>query len=246
MSYEFELFLLAVLFYLYDSSVLLYSNEAVLIRDRRHHWTAATGMAGFMFAGRVLCVLNPFTPHCPSFRLNWNLYSLEAGASDQSWSERTRQLNALAPLTGVAGVSLYVILPLGLFTALGPYAILPALAALYGSAGLALYHVHRQRLLAAPNRKRFIGFAFECLACPPFAVNMVRRITLADRISEPLPLAAVRLLDAGGWAHLRGHCLARLGDALQGAAEHSAEAHLLEAQIRRLSALKRDAERGSS
>lgn len=239
MSYELELFLLAALFYLYDSSVLLYSNEAVLICDRAQHWTAATGWAGFIFAGRVLCVLNPFTPHYPSFRSNWNLYSLEAGASDESWSERTQQLKALAPLLGVAGVALYVILPLGLFTALGPYAILPALAALYGSTGLALRHVHRQKLLAAPGRKRFVGFAFECLACPPFAVNMVRRITLANRISEPLPLAAVRLLDAAGWAHLRAHCLARLGDALQRAAEHSDEAHLLEAQMRRLSALDR-------
>ena len=70
------LFGLAVFFYLYDSTVLLYSNEAVLACDSRRRWSAATGMAGFLLAGRTLCLLNPFTPHWPSFRLRWDYHSL--------------------------------------------------------------------------------------------------------------------------------------------------------------------------
>ena len=237
LAYEAQLFLLAVLFYLYDSSVLLYSNEAVLTCDRAQRWTATTGRAGLIFAGRALRVLNPFTPHRPSFRLSWNFHSLESSVSDRGWSERARDLDALAPMTLTAGIALYGLLPLGLFTALGAYAILPALAALYGSTLLALRQVHRQKLLVAFGRNHFVGFAFECLACPPFAVNMVRRVTLAKRISEPLPMAAARLLDAAKWVKLRAYCLGRLDEALQLVAEHSDDEKSLEAQKQRLSTL---------
>jgi hypothetical protein len=237
LTYEVELFALAVLFYLYDSSVLLYSNEAVLTCDRARHWAATTGWVGFVLAGRVLCVLNPFTPHRPSFRLNWNFNGLESENTDPSWSERTLQLKALAPLTLTAGIALFILLPLGMFTALGRYAIIPALILMYGSTILALLKLRRMKDPAAFDRKRFFAFAFECLACPPFAVNMARRITLADRITEPLPLAAVRLLDPAGWTQVRAHCISRLEDAMQLVAVHSYEGKLLEAQKRRLSTL---------
>ena len=238
MSHEAQLFSLAILFYLYDSSALLYSNEAILTCDRTQRWRAETGWAGIVIAGRVLCMLNPFSPHRPAFRLNWDFHTLESGASDTGWSERARQLNALAPMTLAIGMALFVLLPLGLFTALGPYAVVPALVVLYGSTVLALSYVHRRGLLATRKRSRFVGFAFECLACPPFAVNMARRISLASRIAEPLPSAAVRLLDAENWGRLRAHCLSRLDDAMHLVAEDSTDKKLLVAQRERLMELQ--------
>jgi hypothetical protein len=66
---------------------------------------------------------------------------------------------------------------------------------------------------------------------------MVRRITLADGITEPVPLAAVRLLDADRWAELRDRCISRIDEAIQRAAEDSNEKKALEAQKQRLSVL---------
>ncbi len=203
MSSELELFFLIVLFYLYDSSVLLYSNEAVLTRDSRGHWSVAVGWTGFLFAGRALQVLNPFTPHRPSFRLYWNSGSTVVDTTDQSWSEPMAKLTALAPFTLTAGIGLFVVLPLGLFTALGVYADLAGMALFYGATAAALYRVKRLGLLEATDLRRFLGFAFECLACPPFGVNMVRRMALAKKISEPLPLAGARLLDPAAWGQLK-------------------------------------------
>jgi hypothetical protein len=236
LSYEVELLALAAMFYLYDSSVLLYSNEAVLICDRAQRWSAASGWIGFVLAGRSLCVLNPFTPNRPSYRLNWNFNTLESGAEDPSWSEHAGEFDKLAPLSQTAWIALYVILPLGMFTNLGAYAIVPALVLLYGSILMALIQLRRKKALIPLGRK-FWGIAFECLACPPFGVNMVRHITLGARITEPLPLAAVRLLDAAGWATLRDQCISRIDDAIQGVAEDSMEHQALEAQKQRLSEL---------
>ena len=233
MSYEIGLFGLAVLFYLYDSSVLLYSNEAVLVCDGRGRWSAATGMAGFLLAGRTLCVLNPFTPHRPSFRLRWEFNSLSHAPQSQCM-DRAQELRVLAPTTLTAGIGLYVLLPLGMFTALGAYAVIPALVLLYGSIIVSLFLVRRRNILIARGGTRFLSLAFECMACPPFGVNMVRRTTLGLEIAEPLPLAAVRLLDATGWAKLRALCVARIEDALQSVAAESQEEKSLNAQRQRL------------
>jgi hypothetical protein len=184
-----------------------------------------------------LHVLNPFTPHRPSFRLSWDFDRLVAEDKDPLWSARAQEFKQLAPTSMAAGIALFLLLPLGMFTTLGRYAVIPSLLLLYGSTLAALFQLRRRGILAALDRWRFLGFAFECLACPPFAVNIVRRITLAERISEPMPLAAVRLLDAAGWIHLRDQCLLRLDEAMQLAAENSVDQKSLEAQEQRLNAL---------
>ena len=237
MSYEVELLALAVLFYLYDSSVLLYSNEAILTCDSAQRWTATTGWIGFVLAGRSLCLLNPFTPYRPSFRLSWDFNRLEFDAKDREWPKRAQEFKSIAPLTVAAGIALFLLLPVGMFTEIGRYAVISAVVLLYGSILVALFQVRRKKILPAPGRKHFWGFAFECLACPPFAVNMIRRITLADRIAEPVPLAAVRLLVADRWAELRDRCISRIDDALLRVGEDTQEQKALEAQKQRLSVL---------
>jgi hypothetical protein len=237
LSYEVELLALAVILYLYDSSVLLYSNEAVFTCDGAGRWAVTAGWTGFVFAGRSLCVLNPFTPHRPSFRLHWDFEGSEPGNKDPSWSARVQVYQRMAPTALTAGLALFVLLPLGMFTGLGPYAVVPAVLLLYGSILVALFQARRGKILDGGSRLRFLGFTFECLACPPFGVNMVRRMTLASRIDEPVPFAAVRLLDSERWGRLREHCLSRLDEALLLAVEHSDEHKALEAQKARLSAL---------
>jgi hypothetical protein len=241
LSYELGLFGLAVFFYLYDSTVLLYSNEAILVCDGRLQWHAATGMTGFLLAGRTPCMLNPFAPHRPSFRLSWDFSSLDPQGVKSQWMERAQELKVLAPTTLTAGIGLFILLPLGMFTVLGAYAIISALVLLYGSIVVSLILVARRGLLITPGWRRLLLLAFECLACPPFGVNIVRRTTLGYRIAEPLPLAAARLLNAAGWANLREFCVARLGDALRLVSADSNEQKSLEAQRQRLLELDRGA-----
>jgi len=228
---------LAVMFYLYDSSALLFTNEVILTCGSARPWSATTGRTGYTFAGRSLCILNPFTPHRPSFRLSWDFDGLDPARDDLSWPARAQEFKKLAPMALTAGIALFVLLPLGMFTPLGAYAVVPAVLLLYGSTLLALFQLWRRRSLVALDDRRFWGLTFECLACPPFAVNLIRRITLAYRITEPVPLAAVRLLDAEDWTRLKEHCIACLDEAMQLVAEHSDQQRSLEAQKQRLRAL---------
>jgi hypothetical protein len=237
LSYEVELLGLALIFYLYDSSLLLYSNEGILTVDGMQRWSAPPGWVGLVLAGRRLCMLNPFTPHHPAYRLSWNFETLEPPAADTSWSARIHELRGLSPLPLAAGVALFVLLPMGLLTPLGALLAVPAVVLLYASIAAALIQLHRRKLPVSADRRRFIGFAFECLACPPFGVNMIRRLSLAERIEEPLPLAGARLLIEERWVSLRDQCILRLDDAVQGVADDPEALRLLKAQRERLKAL---------
>jgi hypothetical protein len=234
LSSELELFSLVVLFYLYDSSVLLYSNEAILAPESANRWSASVGWTGFVLAGRVLCMLNPFSPHKPAFRLHWDFNSLVVDTADRSWTESAAALKGLTPYTLAAGIGLFILLPLGLFTPLGLYADAAGMVLFYLATAWALYRVKRLGWFEAAGRKGFAGFAFECLACPPFGVNIVRRLSLSQRVLEPLPLAGARLLDAFSWVELRSRCVARLDEALRVAGEESGESRSLEAQKQRI------------
>jgi hypothetical protein len=234
LSYELDLIVLAVLLYLVDSSPLLYSNEMVFECNRRGAWSIAQGR--IVLAGRFLCVLNPLTPHRPSFRLHWHLTELATAGEKPVWSDFARELHALTPAVLTAGAGLFLVLPLGMFSPLGAYAVIPALLLIYGATTVALFRLYGLRDRLALPRRRYIAIAFECIACPPFAVNLVRKITLALAVTEPLPLAAKRLLSDRRWSSLRPRCLSMLNDAIE-ISDDPSERQLLEAQKVRLTAL---------
>jgi hypothetical protein len=66
---------------------------------------------------------------------------------------------------------------------------------------------------------------------------MIRHLTLAERISEPLPTAGARLLVGKRWGELRDQCVLRLDDAVRSAADNPDELKALDAQRERLKAL---------
>jgi hypothetical protein len=231
LSYESELIALAVLLYLYDSTVLLYANEAVLIRANSNRWTAATGWEGVGIANRLVYVLNPFTPHRPTFRLSWNYHSLTSESpSVQQWPQDASRLSRLTPIGPLVGLGLFIVLPTGLFTAAGSYAVIPALFMIYGSTAVGLLLLYRSKAAISLSTKGFAAIAIECLLCPPLAINVLRRATLGFHVRECVPTAAARLLLPEEWARLREHCIGRIDDAIRSLPDGAEEAEVLEAQ----------------
>jgi hypothetical protein len=235
LSYEFELVALAVLLYLYDSTVLLSANEAVFIRARRDAWQVSTGWKGFLVGGRTVCVLNPLMPYAPCAKLRWDLCAAGPTQSNETWSTELPKLIVAAPWVISAAFALFILLPLGLFTPLGIYAILTAVAVLYGSILVALVLLRRAGLLRSMSTVKFIGLIFECLACPPFGVNIIRRVALMSKVNESLLGAGQRLLTPPEWLRVRAHCVAVLDQELLACEDKAPERPALEAQRARLS-----------
>lgn len=189
-----------------------------------------------MIAGRRLCVLNPFTMYRPCARLVWNMYSPDQPVEDKSWTEEIKKLRPLAPWTVMAGLALFLLLPLGLFTLLGARAVLAAVIALYGSIFAAGVLVWRRQLVPGLQGRGLAGFLFECLACPPFGVNVIRRASLKTHVREPLLFAANRLLSAAEWDALRARCIDTLDMELGGLEGPSPERQSLEDRLAQLRA----------
>lgn len=217
LSYDVELMALAVLLFLYDSSALLYANEALLTCNERDRWRALFGWTRFVLSGRTLAVLNPFSVGQPAFRLSWQLEAPEAAGSDTGWESIARRLTALRWWARGAWCGLFVALPLGLFTPAGAPAVWMAVVLSYGSAIGGAVHLGALREALSLTGRAYALLAFEAIICPPFAANAVRRVALRQRVTESFPHAAGRLLRGEERAAARLQCEARLADEIAAA-----------------------------
>jgi hypothetical protein len=176
-SFEVLLPLGAVAFYLFDASLMLYGNELAL-EWRAPRWRVSGGMDA-MLRGRRLFLPNPLTPHALLFQVRWDTGSSDASADPTAPLEQLDR--SLAPVKGIVVALAFVLL-----------AVLPPVSWLYGAGamllavfiaaylliGVALVVVYRRRAALGLSPRRFAVLAFEALACAPFAVNLVRKISL--------------------------------------------------------------------
>jgi len=210
------LMVIAVGLYLYDSCLLLDANEGILVA-RGRGWAAKFASA-IRIRGRELFVPGPLLPHRPMFRLAWNVETdVETAAADQTWDRRREVFRPLMPLTWGMTLALFVLLPLGLFSRLGEPMLLAAL-------GWVAY----KRAAFGLSGKQLGKLAFESLVCSPFALNLIRKISLATPVVEDLVPAARRLLAPEEWSACRASLAARVQDRLLDVEEGSAEAKALQ------------------
>ena len=197
MSTEAALMLIAVALYLYDATLLLARNEAVVFRGWGGRWYTGFGAHRWLLDGKEPYLPNPWLPHRGLWRLTWQWNDQPAPsrpATAQHTVTAPHELAYLAAPLYLSALGLFVLLPLGLFSRLGlPMAAL-AIAVVYlaNIVNLCVLFALRHRLHLPP--KSFARIAFECLACPPFALNLVRKVCAARRVDEDLMAAATRLL----------------------------------------------------
>jgi hypothetical protein len=222
-----ELLLLggAAALYLVDSVLLLCFDEGVLMPAGRRGWRVSFATDKLHVMGRGVFLPNPLLPQRPLFRLAWR-FPTPGGAPSPHWAARRALLRPLAPPVWGMFAALFVLLPLGLFR-LGDAAVLAAAALFYTSllVGLAWTGLNRARCGLTPGR--FAMLAFECLVCPPFALNLVRKISTAMPVHEDLVRAARALQAPRDWDAARREFVARLDQEIEAEAEGSARLPLL-------------------
>lgn len=168
--------------YLYDSLLLLESNETLLVSGGKERWRALFGAVDFLIRGKEPCLPNPLLPHRPLYRFSWSAEGLVGPSSP--WSPPGNMYAALAPAVWIMLVSLFVLIPLGLFSRLGNIAIASGILLFYISAVTALALVWFKRSDYKLGGKQFVSLSVECLTCPPFAINLVRHLSLGLPQSE--------------------------------------------------------------
>lgn len=214
--------------YLYDSAQLLYCNEAILIPAGKSDWIVGFGSENFGVMGKEFYIPNPFRMHRPLFRLSWKFESSEEVF--EPWEPPRGVLSPLAPLVWNMSIALFVLFPLGFFTRLGDSILLLALVLLFSSILVALVWLWFHRRDFHLSEKRFAGLAFESLICPPFALNLIRHVTMAMPVHEDLVSAARRLQSPSDWAQTRTQLIARLTNEIECEDAESERYSLLQAR----------------
>lgn len=213
----------ALAFYLLDSLQMMYGNEALLVATGRAGWRFATG-SDWLLGGRRALLPNPLVPWQPMWRLAARGGHAAGAAAPRSDIDRlAAQRRALRPLAVLVVVLQWLMLPglaFELLLAGTGGALWLLLAAIYGLVLVAGATVLLLRgRLGLPARVA-ASLAFEGLLCPPFAINLVRKVGLRTAPGDdPLELAA-RLVPAEAVESLRAR-LQRDATAQDGGAGHA-------------------------
>lgn len=219
-AYELLLPIGALAFYLYDSAMLLYSNE-LLLQSRAGAWSFSAGSNFFLF-GKRLCMPNPLAPQHALFRLAWS--ETDRRAAQETPSQLAPFLAALRPLRPLVLILLLLLiagLPLsGLVFGAG-FAMLAVIGAYYLVTIVGLIVVYRRRQALGLTSRDVLATAFDALACPPFAVNLVRKLCMRRGIAgNSLAFSALALAPPQRES-LVALVAARADSDLQGADEQS-------------------------
>ena len=181
-------------FHLYDALVLLHPREMVM-RCTAERTALSSPYPYLTIRGRIPWLPNPLRPDRMLFRLSWSdePRAIEGRSLVEVRALATR-LRPLGALTLVTGATMLIGLPvLALRFGIGPY-FLYALIGVYLLIAAMLGLTWRQRDALGLTTRDVLAIAFDALACPPFAINLMRKLGLRQTLAvDPLELAAAQL-----------------------------------------------------
>ena len=198
-SVEIQLILLIAALYLYDSVLLLFSNEAVVHR-------VGGGTQVFFphenatFGRRLTLLLPLMLPFFLAFKFSWDTSpGRDRTSSTENFIKQCSVncilLAALAPFTVFIGIGVFLAVPVGLHF-LPTIGFLALVVFIYFGIVYLLIRLWLIRDSCGLTKEKFFALAFESLACPPCAVNLLRKVSLhlpqaldlVDFVEQALPL----------------------------------------------------------
>lgn len=187
----------ALAFYLLDSALFLYGNELVFVHSRSGWRNVAASEA--LFFGRRVLLPNPLTPFAPLLRVWWS-ESVSRGAPPAR-AAAPGLPRALRPLQ--AGVMILllliaVVLPALLFFYGQGLLLLGLLVSVYALNIAMTFWIWWHRTVLGLATRSCTILTVDLLACPPFAINLVRKITMQQPpAGDPLLFARAQFTPAG-------------------------------------------------
>jgi hypothetical protein len=213
--------------YLYDAALLLFHDEVVL--EARRHGFVVSGGSTLELGGRHLFVPNPCCPHRVLLRLAWS----DAASPLQRvrWQRVRFTLAILAPWTWLLLGLFFVGLPCALW--FGSHAVLLGwLLSTYLAIVAMLVQVYRRRKALNLSARAVLALAFDALLCAPFALNIVRKISLRQHAVPDLRRAAASMLPPEQQAALLDLLRGRIRTSLDFAEPGSAASGSLQACLK--------------
>lgn len=184
--------------YFSECIVLLYANEALVEftgSGPRVHFPSARSQ----LLGRLLIGLNPLLPTYAVYRVRWGSRpvtseSASATGDRTNLSSNAAALDKLSPFVAGIAVIVCVWIPLALILR-GFHQILVPVVLMYAMILLLLVRLWFVRRELNLTLGSFLSHTFQCLACPPYAPNLLRRLSIATPIADDLLVIVKQHLD---------------------------------------------------
>jgi len=174
-----ELWLAATLWALFlaDSLRLVHIDEVLVEVDLLRSPSLAVHVpaARLRIGRRYLTMLPPFTPHAPVFVASWMVRDGEVSDPGVRALARARLLRTLAAPSILLWATLLFGVPSWLYIDLPSYGVL-LLALVLGCEFVLLRGLVRLRGPLGLSGLQTAQLAFECLVCPPNAINLPRKL----------------------------------------------------------------------
>lgn len=182
--FEWLLVVGAVGIYVFDSSVLMCTNEMMIVCKRRN-WEIVLPNSRLELLRKFPYIPNPFTPHIGLIKTVWYPTAVSAkGYDNATLAELHACLRPVRAATVSLLAMLLVALPLALFVARTQLSFLILVAVIYMHIIFILTVVFARRNELRLTKWAFAKLAFDSFACAPLAVNVVRKLYLRQSLSN--------------------------------------------------------------
>lgn len=181
-------------FYLFDSFKLLHHNQLIICREYRG-WKIICPDSSWQILRKIPYIFNPFLPNFSIFCGNW---SAAADASNVDVSTKLDEFSdAVYPLNYFVMILLAmmcIFMPLTLFYYGAGFVFFTITLSTYTVILIMLAVLYTKKSKLGLSSKNYLSAVFDCVACPPFAINLVRKITWQYKIDfSPIEFATNKL-----------------------------------------------------
>lgn len=184
-------------FYIYDSAYLYFYNEFNLTKGLFKHFNAQPSSKKLNFLHRYLVLPNLFLPHHLTFKCTWNVKKLELLMHVDDIHFINTISKILKPLQFV-NILLFMLtlfcLPV-IFWFQGGYTLLAiAIILIYLINIMTFITISIQRKALKLSWSKLFQFLLDVLLCPPFSLNILRKISLNYKVQTDGLLIAKSML----------------------------------------------------
>ena len=179
MNFTSETWLILCIYILYlsDSTRLVVHNQLILTKYSGR-WRVICPDSRWIILKKIPYFMPIFFPGALVFCSTWSVTDRISNTYESNTLDGF--INAISPLNYCA-VLLFILMcicmPVSIFIYGTGLAFLSIVFAIYTTILVMLGLLYRKRYQLEISNKAYISLMFDCIACPPFAINLVRKIT---------------------------------------------------------------------
>jgi hypothetical protein len=161
--------------YCYDSFMLLNFNELIFIRFKKK-WSYKFPILSLQLLRKFPFLPNLLTPNVPLFQVFWP--SRDQGLNTKELDTFIKSALPIQIISVLLLLLMFIGLPIIAFTYGSSVKLLIIFSTIYSLIVCILIYIFNQKHNLKISNTKFLSIAFESIVCPPFSLNMVRKISL--------------------------------------------------------------------